>query len=75
MTVSDLFEQPCMNKSDNIMQQGCYKLLTACSKLVDNLGKQCEHNLLTACWHPDLLQDVRFLQGYEDLDLGGRRYL
>jgi hypothetical protein len=29
--------------------------------------KQCEHNLLTACWQPDLLQDVRFLQGYEDL--------
>ena len=27
MTVSDLLEQPC------------YKLLTACSKLVDNLGQ------------------------------------
>jgi hypothetical protein len=35
MTVSDLLEQPC-NKSDKY-QQGCYKLLTACYKLVDNL--------------------------------------
>jgi hypothetical protein len=24
--------------------------LTARSKLVHNLDKQCEHNLLTACW-------------------------
>jgi hypothetical protein len=48
--ISDLLEQPC-NKSDIIRQQGCYKLLTACFKLVDNYrNKQCEHNLLTACW-------------------------
>ena len=52
--------------------QGCYKLLTTCSKLVDNLGQQCEHNLLTAClqtcyklWHlvaslPTVCQQVVF---------------
>jgi hypothetical protein len=41
MTVSDLLEQPC---------QACYKLLTACSKLVTaTRNKQCEHNLSTAC--------------------------
>ena len=59
MTVSDLLEQPC-NKSDNI-NQGCYKLLTAFSKVVDNLGQavrtQFVDGLLT-----DLLQDVRFLR-------------
>jgi hypothetical protein len=59
MTVSDLLEQPC-NKSDNI-NQGCYKLVTAFSKVVDNLGQavrtQFVDGLLT-----DLLQDVRFLR-------------
>jgi hypothetical protein len=56
MTVSDLLlEQPC-NKPDNIN-----KIVTNCSQLVPNLlttcDKQCEDNLLTACW-----QDVRFLR-------------
>jgi hypothetical protein len=48
MTVSDLLEQPC-NKSDNIN-----KVATNCQQLVPYLSstwdKQCEHNLLTACW-------------------------
>jgi hypothetical protein len=48
MTVSDLLEQPCY-KSDNIN-----KLVTSCSQFVPYLlttwDKQCEHNLLTACW-------------------------
>jgi hypothetical protein len=55
MTVSDLLEQPC-NKSNNIK-----KLITVCSKLVDNLGQavrtQFVDDLLA-----DLLQDVRFLR-------------
>ena len=41
--------------------QTCYKFLTACSKLVDNLGQavrtQLDDSLLA-----DLLQDVRFLR-------------
>jgi hypothetical protein len=41
MTVSDLVEQPC-NKSD----KACYKSLTACSKLVDNLGQAVRMQLL-----------------------------
>jgi hypothetical protein len=49
MTVSGLLEQSC-NKSDNACHQACYKLLTACPKLVTATGnKQCEHNLSTAC--------------------------
>ena len=48
MIVSDLSEQPC-NKSDNIN-----KVVTSCSQLVPNLlttgDKQCEYNLLMACW-------------------------
>jgi hypothetical protein len=32
--------------------QACYKLLTACSKLVTTTeNKQCEHNLSTASEH------------------------
>jgi hypothetical protein len=64
MTVSDLLEQP-YNKSDNVNMhvQGSYKLLTAFSKLVDNLGQavwtQLVHGLLA-----DLLQDVGFLRVY-----------
>jgi hypothetical protein len=50
MTVSNLLEQPC-DKSDNaIIHQACYKLLTACFKLVTTTGnKQCEDNFSTAC--------------------------
>ena len=52
----------CMNNLATC-QQGCYKLLTACSKLVDNLREavrtQLVNGLLT-----DLLQDVRFLRVY-----------
>jgi hypothetical protein len=43
MTVSDLLEQLCD-------LEACYKLLTACSRLVTTTeNKQCEDNLLTAC--------------------------
>jgi hypothetical protein len=60
MTVLDLLEQPC-NKSDNINKVVIEILLTACSKLVDNLGQavrtQRADDLLA-----DLLQDVRFLR-------------
>jgi hypothetical protein len=59
MTVSDLLEQPC-NKPDNI-KQGCYKLLTACSKLVDNLGQAVRRQLVDGLL-TNLLQDVRFLR-------------
>ena len=52
MTVSDLLE------SDN--QHGCYKLLTACSKLVDNLGQAVRTQLVDGLL-ADLLEDVRFL--------------
>ena len=55
MTVSDLLEQPC-NKSDNIK-----KLITACSKLVDNLGQAVRTQLVDDLL-ADLLQDVRFLR-------------
>jgi hypothetical protein len=44
MAVSDLLDQPC-NKSDNI-KQGCYKLLTVYSKLVDNLGQALRRQLV-----------------------------
>ena len=53
MTASDLLE------SDN--QQGCYKLLTACSKLVDNLGQAVGTQLVDGLL-ADLLQDVRVLR-------------
>ena len=55
MTVSDLLEQPC-NKFDNII-----KLLTACSKLVDNLGQAMQIQLVDGLL-ADLLQDARFLR-------------
>ena len=46
--VTDLSEQPC-NKSDNFD-----KVVTSCQQVVPNLlttcDKQCEDNLLTACW-------------------------
>jgi hypothetical protein len=46
--------------------QSCYKLLTACSKLVDNLEQtvrtQLADKLLT-----DLVQDVRFLRVYRSV--------
>jgi hypothetical protein len=52
MTVSDLLEQPC-NKPDNINKVVTCKLLTACSKLVDNLGQavrtQFVDRLATRC--------------------------
>jgi hypothetical protein len=66
MTVSDLLEQPCI-KSDNInkvvtsLLQACYKLLIACSKLVDNLGQAVRTQLVDDLL-ADLLQDVRFLR-------------
>jgi hypothetical protein len=39
--------QPCVvNLVSDLLEQPCYKLLTACSKLVATTGnKQCEHNL------------------------------
>ena len=53
--ISDLLEQPC-NKSDTCnaikcsanttCQQGCYKLLTVYSKLVDNLGQAVRRQLV-----------------------------
>ena len=58
MTVSDLLKQPC-NKSDNI-NKVVTKLLTACSKLVDNLGQAVRTQLVDDLL-ADLLQDVRFL--------------
>jgi hypothetical protein len=48
MTVSDLLEQPCKTSDDT------NKVVTSCQQFVANLlttlDKQCEHNLLTACW-------------------------
>ena len=64
MTVSDLLEQPC-NKSDNINQVRCYKLLTVCFKLVDNLGQAVRRQLVDDLL-ADLLQDVRFLRVYNN---------
>ena len=65
MTVSDLLEQPG-NKSDNAI-----KLVTACSKLVDNLGQAVRTQLVDSLL-PDLLQDVRLLRVYSG---GGRARL
>jgi hypothetical protein len=56
MIVSDLLEQP-WNKSDNIN-----KLLTSCSKLVNNLGQAVRTQLVDGLL-ADLLQDVRFFIG------------
>ena len=54
MTVSDLFENNQCDKSE--YEQGCYKLLAACSKLVPTSdllattgNKWCKDNLLSAC--------------------------
>ena len=55
MTVSDLLEQPC-NKPDNIN-----KVVTSCSKLVDNLGQAVRTQLVDGLL-ADLLQDARFLR-------------
>ena len=60
MTVLDLLEQPC-NKSDNINKVVIEILLTACSKLVDNLGQAVRTQRADGLL-PDLLQDVRFLR-------------
>ena len=61
MTVSDLSDQPC-NKPDNINKVvTTYKLLTACSKLVDNLGQVVRTQLVDGLL-ADLLQDVRFVR-------------
>jgi hypothetical protein len=62
MTVSDLLQQPC-NKTDNVIKLACYKLLTACSKLVDNLGQAVRTQLVDGLL-ADLLQHVRFLPVY-----------
>jgi hypothetical protein len=61
MTVSDLLEQPC-KKSDNI-NKVVYKLLTACSKLVYNLGQAVRTQLVDGLL-ADLLQDARFFCVY-----------
>jgi hypothetical protein len=51
MTASDLLEQPCN------------KLLTACSKLVDNLGQAVRTQLVDAgCWQTCYNEDMRFLR-------------
>ena len=42
-------------------QQGCYKLLTACSKLVDNLQQAVRTQLVDGLF-AGLLQVVRFLR-------------
>ena len=44
-------------------QQGCYKLLTACSKLVDNLLQAVRTQLVDGLF-ADLLQVLRFLRAY-----------
>jgi hypothetical protein len=61
MTVSDLLEQPC-NKSENINK--LLQLLTACSKLVDNLGQAVRTQLVDGLL-ADLLQDVSACVLYE----------
>ena len=60
MIVTALLEQPC-NKSDNINKVVTCKLLTACSKLVDNF-KQAVRTQLVDGLFADLLQVVRFLR-------------
>jgi hypothetical protein len=55
--VSDLLEQPC-NKSDNI-NKVVTRVLTACGKLVDNLGQAVRTQLVDGLL-ADLMQDVRF---------------
>ena len=59
MTVSDLLEQPC-DKPENINKVVNHKLLTACFKLVDNLGQAVRTQLVDSLL-ADLLQDVRFI--------------
>ena len=59
MTVSDLLEQP-RNKSDNI-NKVVFRLLTACSKLVDILGQAVRTQVVDGLL-VDLLQDMRFLR-------------
>jgi hypothetical protein len=60
MTVSDLLEQPC-NKPDNTSKVVTNCRLTACFKLVDNLGQAVRTQLVYGLL-ADLLQDVRFLR-------------
>jgi acid stress-induced BolA-like protein IbaG/YrbA len=66
MIVSDLLEQS-FNKSDNIntvvKSDNINKFLTACSKLVDNLGQTVRTQLVDGLL-ADLLQDARFLRVY-----------
>ena len=66
MIVTALLEQPC-NKSENINkvqgQASCYKLLTACLKLVDSLEQAVRTKLVDGLF-ADLLKVVRFLRVY-----------
>ena len=59
MTLTNLL-QGCPNNSNTVMvqQECCYKLLAACSKLVDNLGQAVRTQLVDGLL-PDLLQDMR----------------
>ena len=47
MTVSDLIEQP--HNKIRQCQQACYRLLTTCSKLVDNLQQVTRAQLVDGC--------------------------
>jgi hypothetical protein len=49
-----------------IISPSCYKLLTACSKLVDNLGQAVRRQLVDSLL-ADLLQDEIFLRVYKTL--------
>ena len=51
--VTDFLEQPC-DKTDNTMQQHCYKLLRACSELVDNLQQDVEPELVDSLFADSL---------------------
>jgi hypothetical protein len=44
--------------------QACYKLLTACSELVDNLGQLAVRTLLVDGFLVDVLCSIRFLHVY-----------
>jgi hypothetical protein len=64
MTVADLLEQTWNNLATSLMISTrllLYKLLTACSKLVDDLGQAVRTKLVDGLL-ADLLQDARFLR-------------
>ena len=62
MIATALLEQPC-NKSYNINKLATARLLTTCSKLVDNLEQAVRTQLVDGLF-ADLLQVVRFLRVY-----------